>query len=127
MTEIIVPNKRNTAVFINDCAVPAVLSFYIEEKAETHIVRELLSGETADRILLGTQYLITLTTASEDFSINTGDPSDIRIVMPESVKLYQNCTVVKSEEGIDENGEYIMKHTFMTNQMIRDNVRGEER
>lgn len=126
MTEIKVPNKRNTAVIINDCAVPAVLSFYIEEKTETHPVRELLSGETAARVILGTEYLITISVASENDTIRVREAYDIKIVTPNFARLYPGCTAVKSEEIINENGEYIMKYTFMTNQMTRESVRGEE-
>ncbi len=110
MTEIIVPNMKNSSVLINGVALSGVRLVKAYEDREFYQVRELLNGET-EQIPKSESYRIVLGIGMESQFYFSGDFT-FTVSTPEYVKTYSGCRITQVEEVLRAPNSYELQYNI---------------
>ncbi len=104
MTEITIPNTKNTSVLINGMQLSGVKLVKTDDEKKLYSAKELLAGETS-AFVKEVGYNITLV-LGVDSDLNALDKFDLVITTAKYIKSYSQCRILESREIYRACGGY---------------------
>ncbi|MGN0452776.1 MAG: hypothetical protein ACI4GZ_03135 [Ruminococcus sp.] len=118
MTEYIIPNSRNTGVYIDGMPLMGVSSVLGDEVAEYYIRRELLQAET-EKIRIGKKHNLKLAFSLPSETIEkAAEGFTVTVKTPAQTKNYERCKVAQVRESVLPAGKYLKEYTLEAEELF---------